>query len=216
MYKVFLNECQLILRFEINYSSKDNIYQNIDIETVNDFFDLLSVIEKDKHVIKPGINCRMSPDLHQVLCAEMIQISAAGGLVVNDLGQLLFIKRLGKWDLPKGKIENNESIREAALREVEEESGLNRLVVRNELPSTFHLYRSPHVAADNNWVLKKTFWFEMFHQGRGEVRPQTEEAISEVRWFERDKLRKVYTSIYPNLKELLDFYIALSKRESSC
>ena len=211
MYKVFLNECQLILRSEIKNSLKDNIYQNIDIETVNDFFNLLSVIETNKHVVKPKINCRMSPDLQQSLCEKIIRISAAGGVVVNDPGQLLFIKRLGKWDLPKGKIEKNESAREAALREVEEECGLTGLVVRNELPSTFHFYRSPYIAAENNWVLKQTFWFELFHQGGGEIRPQTEEAISEVRWFERDKLGEVYTSTYPNLRELLDSYLAFSK-----
>lgn len=51
-------------------------------------------------------------------------IKAAGGLVKNGDGDYLFIYRLGKWDLPKGKVEDNEKMREAAVREVEEECGI--------------------------------------------------------------------------------------------
>jgi ADP-ribose pyrophosphatase YjhB (NUDIX family) len=71
----------------------------------------------------------------------MKMIEAAGGIVINKDEEILFIYRLGKWDLPKGKLEPNEKLDEAALREVEEETGLKELVLENFVNTTFHIYK---------------------------------------------------------------------------
>lgn len=205
MYEVFFNECQLSFTTETNISSKDNISQIIGIEHITDFFALLSAIEGDHFVSTRQISCLVSPELLKALPENLKQISAAGGLVTDRKGRFLFIRRFGRWDLPKGAIEKNESAAQAAVREVEEETGLGQLEIRKELPETFHLYRSPHIRSENNWVLKKTSWFEMFHHGNGITVPQTEEDIEAARWFEPEELDEVFVSTYASLRKMLTF-----------
>jgi 8-oxo-dGTP pyrophosphatase MutT (NUDIX family) len=208
MYKVFFNEHQLVLGPEINNSSKDNIVQTVEIENVGNFFQLLSTLEKTKHVVKL-INVRKEgADLPRLLLENIRQLPAAGGVVQNIEQQVLFIKRLGHWDLPTGKIEKGEDAQQAAIREVEEECGISKLKILRELPSTFHLYRSPFIKKENNWVLKETSWFEMSYSGNGHLMPQIEEAIEEVRWFNKSQLQPVLQNTYASLRELLNFYLA--------
>jgi 8-oxo-dGTP pyrophosphatase MutT (NUDIX family) len=206
MYEVFFNECQLSLMTEINISSKDNINQVIGIEEVADFLALLSAIENNHFVSTNRFTCLVSPGLLKTLPENFTQIPAAGGLVTDLHDRFLFIRRFGRWDLPKGAIEKNESAVQAAIREVEEECGLDELEIRKELPATFHLYRSRHIRSENNWVLKKTSWFEMFHHGNGNIVPQIEEDIEAVRWFDRTELNEVFDSTYANLKKMLHTY----------
>jgi 8-oxo-dGTP pyrophosphatase MutT (NUDIX family) len=206
MYEVFLNECRLCFTSGMNILFKHNIYQTVDIEDIVDFFALLSAIESEPQTEGRRLVCRISPDLLKILPENLTQIPAAGGLVTNRQDRFLFIRRLGRWDLPKGGIEKNESARQAAVREVKEECGLDQVEIRKELPATFHLFRSPYIPSQNNWVLKKTFWFEMIHHGRIFASPQREEDIEEVRWFGRDDLDEVFSSTYANLKALLRTY----------
>lgn len=207
MYKVFFNEHQLVLDPEINNSFKDNISQFIEIERINDFFEILSDLEKSKHVLKLIIVSKSGDSISEMLKKHINHLPAAGGVVKNRREELLFIKRLGRWDLPKGKIEKKETERQAAIREVEEECGISSLQIIRQLPSTFHLYRSPFIKKENNWVLKETFWFEMNYLDNGLLIPQIEEDIEEVRWFTTDQLRLVYENTYASLKELLNFYL---------
>lgn len=207
MYKVFFNEHQLVWDVEINNSSKDNIVKVIEIKSITDFLSLLVQLEKNKHVVKLIIVSKQSSNLMQMLKDNLSEIHAAGGLVTNDQGQFLFIKRFGKWDLPKGKIEKNETPEVAALREVEEECGINGLAIKRKLLSTFHLYRSPYIRKENNWVIKETHWFEMSYSGNAKLKPQFEEGIEEARWFSHNELTEPYNNTYGNLQDLLDFYL---------
>ena len=208
MYKVFFNEYLLVFESEIKNSSKYNINQGVEIQTVHSFFSLLSSLEKGKCVVEPEINCLVAEEFWTEMNDYLTRIPAAGGVVTNRKSELLFIKRMGRWDLPKGKIEKNESARDAALREVGEECGIGDLKILRPLPPTRHLYRSSYIKEPDNWVLKETFWFEMLYGGDGAVSPQREEDIEDVRWFARDKLATVYSSIYSNLKDLLAYYLA--------
>ncbi|MCK9617410.1 MAG: NUDIX hydrolase [Lentimicrobiaceae bacterium] len=131
-------------------------------------------------------------------CTLFTIIEAAGGLVSNAKGQLLFIFRRGWWDLPKGKLEPGETPEEAALREVKEETGLNRLSLLYPLPSTWHIY--PHRGSQ---VLKKTYWFAMQHTGNEKPVPQTEEDIQEVKWISPAELPQLLRLTYPSLVEML-------------
>ncbi|AFD06000.1 NUDIX hydrolase [Solitalea canadensis] len=140
-----------------------------------------------------------SPDntLHK-LCKKFHFIEAAGGLVKNSLEEYLFIHRLGKWDLPKGKLEKNESIMECAIREVEEECGITINRIIEELPSTYHMYE-----LKGKIVLKRTYWFSMEYTGEQQLTPQTEEDITEVEWLPKEQFNKVIDNTYPAIKELI-------------
>ena len=129
-------------------------------------------------------------------------IEAAGGLVINNKNEYLFIKRFGIWDLPKGKIEEGESPEKAAIREVEEETGIENLRITGKLPASYHIY-----PWKNNHVLKKTLWFKMESNFNGEPVPQTKEDITEVAWLEPGKAKKALESSYRSLKETLINFI---------
>jgi len=207
MYKVFFNECLILLDPENKNLLLGNIQECVEIQKVDDFFALLERLDKQKHVEQPVYKCLIEKDLVAELLGEMNQIPAAGGIVRNLRGDILFIRRFGKWDLPKGKIEKGETIAEAALREVEEECGIGNLQIDKQLLSTFHIYRSPYLSEPDNWVWKETFWFEMLYTGNETPKPQTEEDITEIRWFGEDRLGEVYPETYGNLKELLSNYL---------
>src|SRR5699024_8802544 len=104
-------------------------------------------------------------------------IIAGGGLVHNQNGEILFIFRKGKWDLPKGGIEKNENFKETAIREVEEETGVDQLKIIRNLPTTYHIMKRK-----GKYRLKITHWYEMETDFSGELHPQEKEDITEAEW----------------------------------
>jgi ADP-ribose pyrophosphatase YjhB (NUDIX family) len=129
-------------------------------------------------------------------------LEAAGGLVKNPQGEYLFIFRLGKWDLPKGKREKGETLEHCAVREVQEECGLKRLKVTRQLRSTYHMYY-----LKGNPVIKKSYWFIMECSERT-LTPQTEEDILDAQWMSLDEikhtvLKNTYASIGDFVRETL-------------
>jgi 8-oxo-dGTP pyrophosphatase MutT (NUDIX family) len=127
-------------------------------------------------------------------------IEAAGGIVKNNEGKQLFIFRLGKWDLPKGKIEEGESVENAAIREIEEECGINQLTIDKPLVETFHLYKYK-----GEIVFKRTFWFAMSSNYKGILIPQLEENITAVEWLTSQQIKdRVIENTYASIKELLE------------
>lgn len=125
-------------------------------------------------------------------------LEAAGGLVRNSEGDLLMIYRFQKWDLPKGKLEADESPSEGALREVQEECGLNSLTIDSELTATFHIYEQK-----GQIHLKKTHWFSMKAAKVEQLTPQVEEGIEEVKWMNSKELQIATANTYASLKDLL-------------
>ncbi|OFZ00771.1 MAG: hypothetical protein A3K10_07900, partial [Bacteroidetes bacterium RIFCSPLOWO2_12_FULL_31_6] len=126
-------------------------------------------------------------------------IYAAGGIVNNTKGQKLFIYRLNKWDLPKGKIENDENKKEAAIREVNEECGVAELSIKKELSNTYHIY-----TIKDELVLKQTNWFEMESSFEGELIPQTEENITKAEWLSEKEIKeKVLKNTYSSIADLI-------------
>ncbi len=125
-------------------------------------------------------------------------IDAAGGLVKNKKNEWLFIFRHNKWDLPKGKLEKNEAIADAAIREVEEECGIKGLSIVKQLPATYHTYYM-----DSKTVLKRTYWFEMICTDQSPLVPQLEEGITDVQWLSKDNLKKVWDNTFDSVKEVI-------------
>lgn len=131
------------------------------------------------------------------------QAPAAGGVVVID-NQFVAIERNGIPDLPKGHIEKGESSEVAALREVEEETGISNLEIIKELPSTWHCY-----ILDNQWTIKKTSWFLMRTATGMKNVPQTEEGITKVYLVDKEGVKNFEENTFASLKTLIPFIIPL-------
>lgn len=132
-------------------------------------------------------------------------VLAAGGLVMDEYGRLLAIKRLGKWDLPKGKVEKDEAVDVGAVREVQEECGLLHVELKEFVTSTWHTYERK-----GRQHLKRTDWFLMRASSNEELTAQSEEDIEEVRWLDNDGLRMMEADTYPSLLPVLKAWRALS------
>ena len=124
-------------------------------------------------------------------------IEAAGGFITTKEGAL-FIYRSKKWDLPKGKLDKGESHAKAAIRECEEECGVTGLLIRKQLPQTFHIYK-----LKGKYVIKKTFWYVMSTHSGQKLKPQKEEGITQLKWFKKSEVGKPLKNTFPSIKDVL-------------
>lgn len=125
-------------------------------------------------------------------------IEAGGGVVSNEDNDILMILRDGKWDLPKGKMDEGESISDCAKREVSEETGLGHIILGKEIITTYHVY-----TRDDNQFLKASHWFQMRASKNELLRPQKEENIAVVKWIPEKELGTYAASSYETIKEVL-------------
>ena len=126
-------------------------------------------------------------------------VPASGGMVVNEDNEILFIHRRGSWDLPKGKKEEGESKRETAIREVEEETGIEGIELGPKLLKTKHMYRG----RNGRRLIKKSHWYLM-RAPKQFLIPQTEEDILEARWMTYEAWEKAEGTTYENIKLVLE------------
>jgi len=139
------------------------------------------------------------------------QIIAAGGLVTNPKGEILWIFRRGFWDLPKGKLDEGETIQTCAVREVAEETGISNIQLHEMLCFTNHLYFDNYL---NEEVIKRTYWFHMTIPNMQEGIPQLTEDIEKIEWLALDKARQCLDHTYPTILEVVEqFRIKLNKLE---
>ena len=125
-------------------------------------------------------------------------VVAGGGKVYNDKGEVLFIYRNDKWDLPKGKTERKESIEETAIREVEEETGVEGLKITKPLPTTYHIFKR-----NGKHKIKITYWFEMTTEFDGKLSPEKSEGITKVKWLDDKASQKALDNSYANIRVLV-------------
>lgn len=128
-------------------------------------------------------------------------IKAGGGLVRNGEGELLLIFRRGKWDLPKGKLDEGEAIEACALREVEEETGVKHLALGELISVTWHEYFDKWLGEE---VIKETHWFKMDVAGVPDLVPQTEEDITAIEWTKKTDLPKRMEQSYITIIDVLE------------
>ncbi len=148
--------------------------------------------------------------LFRRFATNFFHIDAAGGLVEDPTGYWLFIYRRACWDLPKGMLEEGESAEMAALREVEEECGIERLEIIHPLPHTYHVYP----LKDDQWALKRTQWFYMKTLRCCQAEPQTSEGISMAAWKSPGDLHDVMENTYRNIKELIETCLKLKQKST--
>lgn len=205
MYKIYINDTPIFLtnskaaknlkRDSRNlvalHRHRKSLFQYVDSLEKNHQFDSITIHSHDLEGLKDDFF-----SIYKI-------IPAAGGAIFNDKGQVLMIFRRGSWDLPKGKIEEDESIEEAALREVAEEVGLRDVEILEALPTTFHTYKNKK----GKRCLKPSYWFKMQSQST-DVILQTEEEIEGSLWIKPKKFLKsdmiAYGSINDVLKNLVD------------
>lgn len=135
--------------------------------------------------------------MYRRVCAEFKEVDAAGGLVSNKRGDYLLIRRGGLWDLPKGHREEGEDIHLTALREVQEETGVDKLKLRNLICITDHCYLRNEI-----WHLKHTWWYDMLYTDPVNLTPQTEEDISKAAWVARSSLPPFLKNTFPSIIEV--------------
>lgn len=132
-------------------------------------------------------------------------IPAAGGLVKNEFGELLFIYRRGHWDLPKGKLDKKEKKKHAAIREVEEETGISNITLGEKICVTNHVYKNK----SGKRLIKKSHWYHMTAP-KTVLIPQTEEDITKAEWMTLEKFNSKPRKVYDSIIEVLDqSYISL-------
>ena len=198
MYKVFVNDKPIIVtssqKNENNfplYLLKNTVKEEIIYKLINENVD--------------GINL-YTPNLAvgwQFFITSFDVVSAAGGLVVNPKKEVLFIFRNSVWDLPKGRIENGETIENAAIREVEEECGIANLSLVKPITTTYHTYYQ------DGLKLKETFWFLMTSDFKGTLTPQLEEGITQVVFKNEADLKEAFKNTYENIKLVYDTYLKM-------
>lgn len=194
MYKVFVNDKPLFLT---NKVSKETDFQLFLLETV-DIEQLILKMFNNK--IKKAY--LYHPDEKEILnkVKEKIPVKkAGGGLVYNKKGEVLFIFRNGKWDLPKGGCDKGEEIEDCSIREVEEETGVNDLKITKKLQKTYHVFKRNGV-----YRLKITHWFEMTTTFEGTPVPQENEGIEKVAWLNKEQIKEALTNSYENIKLLFE------------
>lgn len=193
MYRIFKNDCSIILTSNGSDPADERILPWS--EAVLEDFLLRAEDRQGEELIFYSADL---DDLWERFQRQFKVIAAAGGMVKNSRGEVLFIFRHGTWDLPKGKIDQGESVEEAALREVIEECGFASLTLVRKLPSTYHIYTERE-----SQILKVTHWFEMYSDD-SDLSPQTEEGITELRWIRPQDRGQVMANTYPNIALLID------------
>ena len=209
MYKVFVNNVPIY--FQKDALSESNIPSEfLPSLSSKDFSSFISAVNESNSTTSVFVN---SPDpmaaIHQFF-NDFEWIEAAGGIVKNTLtDKLLFIFRNGFWDIPKGKIESGENPKEGAIREIEEECGLKNLKITGELSPTYHVY-----FAYGKHFIKKTHWFAL-NTEESDVKPQLEEGITEVRWFDVEEMDVVKGNTFASVLEVIAFLFFIAKKRNN-
>ncbi len=202
--KVYKHRYDLILNAEDEFISKDLVGDVLVRDVTDAFVDrLLRLMEvkKLKKLTSLTLLARKKKRLILHLKDQFRIVKAAGGLVVKE-GMVLMIYRLGKWDLPKGKLKKDEDPALGALREVEEECNI-KIELGEELPSTWHSY-----AYNGNKILKKTNWYVMHCLDDSLIKPQAEEYIEEVRWMTPQEALTVLPESYASITLVVRHYLS--------
>ena len=199
MHKIYFEKrCIVICRNDEAQLADPNsvefhIGEKIDIHALVGMFEASATLSR----IYIPTDGRQEEEIYRRLCSEFREVNAAGGLVSNRRGDYLLIRRDGLWDLPKGHQEPGEDIRTTALREVQEETGVDNLKLRKLICITDHCY-----FRNSMWHLKHTWWYDMLYNEPVELVPQKEEDITKAAWVARSSLPPFLKNTYPSIAEV--------------
>ena len=193
MYKVFVGDKPIILTSVVE---KETNFKNYLLSTVN----MAKVIRRLNSTSLSEVRLiHKNPDkVLKKFLKKLPNVIAGGGKVFNDNGEILFIYRNDKWDLPKGKAERKETIEETSIREVEEETGVKGLEIKKLLDTTYHIFKR-----NGRYKIKITYWFEMKTSYSGNLHPKQNEGITKVAWLNKKETEKALENSYANIKLLV-------------
>ncbi len=194
MFNIYFNERVITIVSKKEFKKLDN--KNIYHCKNNKSFDkVYNKFISDKSISEITVVALHPKKTFKHLRNKYIHVKAAGGLVFNKKNELLVIKRNGLWDLPKGKLEENEKKKRAAVREVEEECGISNPVIKKKSFKTFHTY-----SVNAKSIFKTTYWYTMKYKGKDKLIPQHEEGITEVKWINKNMLDEILANTHNSLK----------------
>jgi len=205
MYKVFIENRPIIFLTQEYLTTLHKDSNAIVVHSLKELFEQLSTITDTL----ASVYCvdEKPKKLRKKLFLNYKIIPAAGGIVQSG-DSFLFIKRLGFWDIPKGKIDEGEKTKVAAVREIEEECGIKSPVIHKKLIKTFHTY-----TYKGKKSIKKTTWYHLFYDGNLETSPQLEENITEARWFKQSDFEMLKRESFTSIKEVIEaLELDLSKK----
>ena len=202
-YKIFINEVEVILKPSQDISLQDTEEPgSVVIKYTGNkkhLLDYIHVLENSIKSEKFIIHSDNYPKLKKDFKSHFFEIEAGGGLVKNEKGEYLFIYRRGSWDLPKGKIETNETKRQATLREIEEETGVINMEIIKKIGVTRHTYRS-NVGKK---IIKKSHWY-LIETTKQKPKPQVTEDIEKAVWMSLEEFFGKKRTVYPNILEIIN------------
>lgn len=208
MYKIYINELPLYI---VSGSTIGN-YGPADAGTL-----IMPYLGKEKSLNAVMDICENPGDLKRVIIYSdqpskiltalkkmTSEIPAAGGIVLNQFNEILYIYRRGFWDLPKGKLDPGETTEVAAVREVMEETGIKRVSITQHIDSTYHIFRT---AKNGYRYLKTTDWFAMSTQ-KQKLIIQREEDIEEALWITPELFLEKCKPSYNNIRDIIQTYLS--------
>lgn len=194
MYKVFVNKKEIILTTVTPKKTKAKVLPLKETSLT----EIIRILRTTR--VKTLYLLHDNPKKLLALFKKKLPVTiAAGGVVQNQDGKLLFIYRKNRWDLPKGKVDKGETLQEGAKREVKEETGVKKLTVGALAGITYHIFKR-----NNRYQLKESHWFYMTTPYEGNLIPETKEDITEAVWKGKKKTTKALEKTYPNIVNLFD------------
>ena len=197
MHKIYFEKRTIIICTPEDQALSDpnmilfRLGDNIDIHS------LIDMVEHSDTLYRICIPTEEVKDTYRKICAEFLEVNAGGGLVSNRRGDFLLICRNGLWDLPKGHQDPGEDISTTALREVQEETGIEELLLRDLICITDHCYKRNGI-----WHLKHTWWYDMLYTNPTDLTPQREEDIAKAAWVAKSSLPPFLLNTYPSILEV--------------
>ncbi|MEP5613533.1 MAG: NUDIX domain-containing protein [Cyclobacteriaceae bacterium] len=200
IYGVIVREFETIVPEVL---ADDVLIMNASFDQIDNLLKLMTD-KRLKKVHSIFISSREKGKLIDYLKSKFKVVLAAGGVVEKD-GKLLLIYRKKKWDLPKGKLDSGESIEACALREVEEETGVETSIAK-EIGAVWHTYIS-----NKKYVLKKTYWYAMNCEDDRHMQPQTDEGIKKVEWMDLEAVRASLHDSYRSIRYVMQEYLKMTE-----
>ena len=204
-FKIFINEKAIYLADNNNNRLQHLINEGFLFYDNNTNLNYKQIVGEMADTEKKGavILDKNLPQLKNDFFKAFKIIEAGGGIVQNEKNEILFIHRLGKWDLPKGKLEEGETIELCAKREVEEETGVTNLCLKSKIGETYHIYQIKEKS-----ILKISHWYHFTCPSLQNTTPQTEEDITEIKWIAPAYFHIPLSNTYNNIIEITNTFLA--------
>lgn len=203
MYKIYINEIPLyLIRSEKVYDFIREPIAQYTLPYLGNpqlITQLMNLCENPGELKRVILYSNRPEEILQIIQSKVKEIKAGGGILFNELNEILFIYRRSHWDLPKGKMDPDETIEDTAVREVMEETGVSNIELLEFVDHTFHIYRT---VRNGTRYLKKTWWYKMNTQ-KQKITIQIEEDIEQAVWLTKEVFLSSCKPVYNNILDIL-------------